>query len=52
MIEGEIIYLDGTRYQGQVLNTKIKDGEGAMLGPDGTVLFKGMYKNDLPVLRD
>lgn len=41
MVEGEIKFPDGTRYEGKLKNTKFREGEGTMYTKDNKIQFKG-----------
>lgn len=52
MVEGEIKFPDGTRYEGKLKNTKFREGEGTMYTKDNKIQFKGEFKDNLPQLKE
>jgi hypothetical protein len=42
MFKGAILYKDGSKYEGEVKNTKLKEGKGKTFNTDGSLHFDGI----------
>eukprot|EP00825_Cyclidium_porcatum_P045940 TRINITY_DN710_c0_g2_i2.p1 TRINITY_DN710_c0_g2~~TRINITY_DN710_c0_g2_i2.p1 ORF type:complete len:803 (-),score=190.89 TRINITY_DN710_c0_g2_i2:247-2655(-) len=51
MVEGSIVYKDGSKYEGQTKNTKFREGKGIMYDKQNQIQFSGDFKDNLPLAR-
>ena len=43
---GQIRYANGTRYEGEVKETKYRDGQGKLFDQNNKIIFDGNFRNN------
>ena len=46
-VKGTLFYEDGTKYRGS-FKENLRNGNGSLFSKEGNIIYKGMWKMDLP----